>query len=98
MHGFKWSTLARVVASAALLVACNRDRTNDSMAPEGMSASPRPVGIDEATTPRGAARAAETQPTTPPTPTEPAGITNSSATGGSSGAVRAGGGAAGNHQ
>lgn len=32
-----------------LVVGCERDRRNDSMAPLGLSASPRPVGIEETT-------------------------------------------------
>ncbi len=83
------STAVAIACSFALVVACNRDRTNDSMVPEGTSASPRPVGINDTTTQRGAAQIANEQPgaTPPATPTPPAGITSGTTLGGSGGAT-----------
>lgn len=96
MQALKSAPLALLLFSATGFVACNHDdRTQDSMAPEGMSASPRPVGINDATAPRNAARIKDAQEGTPPTPTEPASITNTSATGGSSGNAQGTGAGAG---
>jgi hypothetical protein len=95
------NTAVAVACSFAVLVACNRDRTNDSMVPEGTSASPRPVGINDTTTQRGAAQVANEQPegAPPATPTPPAGITSGTTMGGSGGATaQPSGGLGGNKQ
>lgn len=46
----KFTTFGVTLACcSSLFVACNRDRQHDSMAPEGSSAEPRPVGIQDTT-------------------------------------------------
>jgi hypothetical protein len=49
-------SLATWLGCALSLIGCERDRTNDSMAPGDVSASPRPLGIEERTVSRGATR------------------------------------------
>lgn len=94
------NTIIALSSSCAILLACSRERTNDSMVPEGMSASPRPVGINDPTTQRGAAQTGNSDPAGSPTgtPTPPAGITSGTTMGGSGGATQASGGLGGNKQ
>jgi hypothetical protein len=54
-----WRTILCI--AVLLLSGCNRDRTNDSMAPRGATESPRPVGTDDVTVRRGTTAAAATR-------------------------------------
>ena len=77
-----------LLSCSSLFVACNRERTQDSMAPEGVSAAPRPLGIED-TTPNRAGGAVAPKPSNLG---EPTGVTGN-ASGGAGGTTAAAGGA-----
>jgi hypothetical protein len=84
----KFTTFGVTLACcSSFFVACNRDRQHDSMAPEGASAEPRPLGIEETTPNRDGGAPANTA-SAPKNLGEPTGVTGNG-TGGAGGIAAA---------